>query len=44
MLTGRMVAGAQGWVATRMEVAQYEVVGAESEAPLHVGTYCSGVP
>ena len=37
MLTGRMVAGAQGWVATRMEVAQYEVVGAESEAPLHVG-------
>ena len=37
MLTGRMVAGAQGWVAMRMEVAQYEVVGAESEAPLHVG-------
>jgi ATP-dependent DNA helicase RecG len=37
MLTGRVVAGAQGWVAMRMEVAQYEVVGAESEAPLHVG-------
>ncbi|TKB91097.1 MAG: ATP-dependent DNA helicase RecG [Nitrospira sp.] len=37
MLTGRMVTGAQGWVAMRMEVAQYEVVGAESEAPLHVG-------
>ena len=37
MLTGRMVAGKQGWVDTRMEVAQYEVVGAESEAPLHVG-------
>ncbi|MEY4705254.1 MAG: ATP-dependent helicase RecG [Nitrospirota bacterium] len=37
MLTGRMVAGAQGWVDTRMEVAQYEVVGAETEAPLHVG-------
>jgi ATP-dependent DNA helicase RecG len=37
MLTGRMVAGAQGWVAMRMEVAQYEVVGAEAEAPLHVG-------
>jgi ATP-dependent DNA helicase RecG len=32
-----LVAGAQGWVAMRMEVAQYEVVGAESEAPLHVG-------
>ena len=37
MLTGRVVAGAQGWMAMRMEVAQYEVVGAESEAPLHVG-------
>ena len=37
MLTGRMVTGAQGWVAMRMEVAQYEVMGAESEAPLHVG-------
>ena len=37
MLTGRLVAGAQGWVAMRMEVAQYEVIGAETEAPLHVG-------
>ncbi|THI83803.1 MAG: ATP-dependent DNA helicase RecG [Nitrospira sp. CG24A] len=37
MLTGRMVTGAQGWVAMRMEVAQYEVMGAESEALLHVG-------
>lgn len=37
MLTGRIVAGAQGWMAMRMEVAQYEVVGAETEAPLHVG-------
>jgi len=37
MLTGRMVTGAQGWVAMRMEVAQYEVVGTESEALLHVG-------
>ena len=37
MLTGRMVTGAQGWVAMRMEVSQYEVVGAESEASLHVG-------
>jgi ATP-dependent DNA helicase RecG len=37
MLTGRVVAGAQGWVAMKMEVAQYEVIGAETEAPLHVG-------
>jgi ATP-dependent DNA helicase RecG len=37
MLTGRIVAGRQGWVDTRMEVAQYEVVGEETEAPLHVG-------
>ena len=37
MLTGRVIAGAQGFVAMKMEVSQYEVVGAESEAPLHVG-------
>ena len=37
MLTGRVVAGAQGWVAMRMEVAQYEVIGAATEVPLHVG-------
>ena len=37
MLNGRVVTGAQGWMAMRMEVAQYEVVGAETEAPLHVG-------
>ncbi|HWR20278.1 MAG TPA: DEAD/DEAH box helicase, partial [Verrucomicrobiae bacterium] len=37
MLTGRVMAGAQGWVAMRMEVAQYEVIGAATEAPLHVG-------
>ncbi|MEO5956591.1 MAG: ATP-dependent DNA helicase RecG [Nitrospiraceae bacterium] len=37
MLTGRVIAGAQGFVAMKMEVVQYEVVGAESEAPLHVG-------
>ena len=37
MLTGRVVAGAQGWVAMKMEVTQYEVFGAETEAPLHVG-------
>ena len=37
MLTGRVAAGAQGWVAMKMEVTQYEVLGAEIEAPLHVG-------
>ena len=37
MLTGRVIAGAQGFVAMKIEVSQYEVVGAESEAPLHVG-------
>src|SRR4029078_8892947 len=37
MLTGRIVAGAQGGGAMRMEVTQYEVIGAETEAPLHVG-------
>ena len=37
MLTGRVVIGAQGWLTMRMEVAQYEVVGAETETPLHVG-------
>ncbi|MEK7235251.1 MAG: OB-fold nucleic acid binding domain-containing protein, partial [Nitrospirota bacterium] len=37
MLTGRVVAGVQGWVAMKMEVAQYEVLGAETEARLHVG-------
>ncbi len=37
MLAGRVVAGAQGWVAMKMEVTQYEVLGVETEAPLHVG-------
>ncbi len=37
MLTGRVVVSAQGWMAMRMEVAQYEIVGTEAEAPLHVG-------
>ncbi len=37
MLTGRMVTNSQGWVDARMDVSQYEVVGEESEALLHVG-------
>src|SRR5437016_14510039 len=32
MLTGRRVAGAQGWVAMRMGVAQYELGGAGAES------------
>src|SRR5688572_15926919 len=36
MLTGRVVVSAQGWMAMRMDVAQYEIVGTEAEAPLHV--------
>ncbi len=37
MMSGRVVAGTSGWIDTRMEVAQYEVLGAETEAPVHVG-------
>ncbi len=37
LMSGRVVAGARGWVDTRMEVSQYEVIGAETESPLHVG-------
>ncbi len=37
MMSGRIVSSTSGWIETRMEVAQYEVIGAESEAPIHVG-------
>jgi ATP-dependent DNA helicase RecG len=37
MMSGRIVAGAGGWIETRMEVGQYEVTGAAADAPLHVG-------
>ncbi|HEY6085012.1 MAG TPA: ATP-dependent DNA helicase RecG, partial [Nitrospira sp.] len=37
MMSGRVVAGPRGWVDTRMEVSQYEVIGAEAETPVHVG-------
>jgi ATP-dependent DNA helicase RecG len=37
MLSGRVVAGVQGWVDTRINVAQYEIVGTGTEASLHVG-------
>jgi ATP-dependent DNA helicase RecG len=37
MMSGRIVAGTRGWVDTRMEVGQYEVTGAQTDAPVHVG-------
>lgn len=37
MMSGRVIAGRQGWMVPRMEVAQYEVVGEGSESTLHVG-------
>lgn len=37
MMTGRVVVGARGWVDRRMEVSQYEVLGEDTESPLHVG-------
>ncbi len=37
MMSGRVIAGRQGWMVPRMEVAQYEVIGEELESALHVG-------
>jgi len=37
MMSGRIIAGRQGWMVPRMEVSQYEVVGEGSEYTLHVG-------
>lgn len=37
MMSGRVIAGRQGWMVPRMDVAQYEVIGEESESALHVG-------
>lgn len=37
MMTGRVVVGARGWIDRRMEVSQYEVLGEDTETPLHVG-------
>ncbi len=36
MMTGRVV-GVRGWIDRRMEVSQYEVLGEDTESPLHVG-------
>lgn len=37
MMSGRIIAGRQGWMVPRMEVSQYEVVGEGQESTLHVG-------
>jgi ATP-dependent DNA helicase RecG len=37
LMSGRIIAGRQGWMVPRMEVSQYEVVGAGTEFTLHVG-------
>ena len=37
MMSGRVLAGQQGWMVPRMEVAQYEVIGSDTESTLHVG-------
>ncbi|MCS6897467.1 MAG: OB-fold nucleic acid binding domain-containing protein, partial [Nitrospira sp.] len=37
MTRGRVTTGAQGWTMPRLEAAHYEVIGEETEAPLHIG-------
>ncbi|TKB74725.1 MAG: DEAD/DEAH box helicase, partial [Nitrospira sp.] len=37
MMNGTATAGHRGWMDVRMEGPQYEVVGDEEEAPIHVG-------
>ncbi len=37
LMSGRIIAGRQGWMVPRMEVSQYEVIGEETESTLHVG-------
>jgi ATP-dependent DNA helicase RecG len=37
MMSGRIIAGRQGWMVPRMEVSQYEVVGEGQDSTLHVG-------
>ncbi|HET9313410.1 MAG TPA: ATP-dependent DNA helicase RecG [Nitrospira sp.] len=37
MMSGRVIAGKQGWMVPRMDVSQYEVVGEGTESTLHVG-------
>ncbi|OQW34461.1 MAG: hypothetical protein A4E19_18565 [Nitrospira sp. SG-bin1] len=37
MLNGRVLSGRQGWMVPRMDVAQYEIIGEDTESTLHVG-------
>lgn len=37
MMSGRVMNSRQGWVVPRMDVAQYEVIGEDTESTLHVG-------
>lgn len=37
MMSGRVLSGRQGWMVPRMDVAQYEIIGEDTESTLHVG-------
>jgi ATP-dependent DNA helicase RecG len=37
MMSGRVLSGRQGWMVPRMDVAQYEILGEDTESTLHVG-------
>lgn len=37
MMSGRVMAGRQGWMVPSMDVAQFEILGEGSESTLHVG-------
>lgn len=37
MMSGRVIAGRQGWMVPRLDVAQYEIIGEDAESTLHVG-------
>lgn len=37
MMSGRVLSGRQGWMVPRMDVAQYEIIGKDTDATLHVG-------
>ena len=37
MMSGRVLSGRQGWMVPRMDVAQYEIIGEDTESALHVG-------
>lgn len=37
MMSGRVLSGRQGWMIPQMDVAQYEIIGEDTESTLHVG-------